>query len=105
MNGKFLYFYGTNGNSTVLVPSDNDVSLPIGYTVTMIVDDFNGNRVYVNNNTGESTAVINAVGQNPGTTNSWDLNSTTNNGKCGVYTLMKVDTNRWMLAGPDIVVD
>lgn len=101
-NGKFLYFNGSNGNSWVYVPSNSDVPLPIGYTVTIVIANFNGNRVYVNNNTGSQNAIIDAVGYNPGNTNYWYLN---NNGQCGVYTLLKVDTDNWMLAGSDIQVD
>ena len=101
-NGKFLHYYGSDGNSWIYVPSESDVSLPIGYTVTIVIDDFNGNYLYINNNTGSQDAVINAVGYSPGTGNYWVVN---NNGQIGVYTLMKVDTDRWVLSGPDIQID
>lgn len=102
-NGKFLYYNGSNGNSWIYVPSENDTSLPIGYTVTVVMDDFGGNRIYVNNDTGNQNATINASGFNYNETNYWQFGAT--NSKCGVYTIMKVDTDRWMLAGPDVTPD
>ena len=101
-NGKFLYYNGSNGNSWIYVPSNSDAALPIGFTVTVVMDEFNGNRIYVNNNTGNQNATINASGFNYNTTNYWKFG---NDGKSGVYTIMKVDTDRWMLAGPDITED
>lgn len=102
-NSKFLYYNGSNGNSTIRIPSNNDVALPIGYTVTVVMDYFNNNRIYVNNNTGSQNATINASGFQDGTSNYWLFGATAD--KCGVYTIMKVDTDRWMLAGPDVTVD
>lgn len=101
-NGKFLYYNGSNGNSWIYVPSNSDDALPIGFTVTVIMDYFNYNRIYVNNNTGSGNATLNASGFQYGTTNTWVFGATAD--KCGVYTIMKVDTDRWMLAGPDVQV-
>lgn len=102
-NGKFLYFYGNNGNSTVRVPQNADKALPIGFTVSIVMEDFNGNTVYVN--TGNDTnngLTINASGfyANIGNNNWWRCGNYDNN--VGIYTLMKVDTNRWILSGPDV---
>ena len=102
-NGKFLHYNGTNGNSWIYVPTNSDVALPIGYTVTIVMDDFNGNRIYVNNDVGPAQANINAVGFAPGTSNYWQLNSSNN--YTAIYTIMKVDTDRWVLSGPDIATD
>ena len=101
-NGKFLYYNGSNGNSWIYIPSNSDVALPIGFTVTVVMDEFNGNRIYVNNNTGSQNATINASGFNYNQTNYWKFGQ---DGKSGIYTIMKVDTDRWMLAGPDITTD
>jgi hypothetical protein len=101
-NGKFLYFNGSNGNSWIYVPSNSDVPLPVGFTVTFVMDNFNSNRVYVNNSTGSQTATINASGFAYNQTNYWVCGNT---GNCGVFTIMKVDTDRWMIAGPDVQVD
>jgi hypothetical protein len=101
-NGKFLYYNGSNGNSWIYCPSNSDTALPIGFTVTVVMDNFNGNRIYVNNNTGSQNATINASGFDYNQTNYWKFGQ---DGKSGVYTIMKVDTDRWMLAGPDITVD
>jgi hypothetical protein len=103
MNGKFLHYNGGDGNSWIYVPGNADVPLPIGFVVTIVMDDFSGSRIYVNNEAGNNyDAHINAVGFSPNTTNYWVIGT---NGNTGVYTLMKVDTDRWILSGPDVQVD
>lgn len=104
-NGKFLHFYGSNGNSTVRIPNNSAVSLPIGFTVTLILDDFNSNSVYVNTGGDTSNGLrIAAVGftQNYYNANWWRLGA---NGDTAIFTIMKVDTNRWVLSGPNILDD
>lgn len=101
-NGKFLYYKGSDGNAWIYCPSNSDAALPIGFTVTVVMDDFNGNRIYVNNNTGNQAATVNASGFDYNQTNYWKFGQ---DGKNGIYTIMKVDTDRWMLAGPDITTD
>jgi hypothetical protein len=106
-NGKFLYF-GSNtgaGSSTVRVPQNFDQQLPIGYTVTMVIDDFNSSWVYVNTGGDTSNNLhISAVGfsQTYSNNNWWAIGI---DGKVGIYSLMKVDTNRWVLSGPSVQDD
>ena len=105
-NGKFIYFYGSDGNSTVRVPQNSDVALPIGYTVSLILDDFNSATVYVNtNNDTNNDLHIGAVGFSATYSNNnyWRCGSYDNT--VGIYTLMKVDTNRWILSGPNVQDD
>ncbi|CAB4129148.1 Collagen triple helix repeat [uncultured Caudovirales phage] len=102
-NGQFLHFNGSNGNMTIRVPHTTDVLLQIGFIVTIVMDDFGGNIVYINNDYGTDTATINAVGFAPGTTGYWRIGAAGN--VTGIYTLMKVDTDRWILSGPDVQVD
>ena len=103
MNGKFLHYNGNQGNSWIYVPGNTDVPLPIGFIVTIILDDYSGNQVYINNATGNSyDANINAVGFGANISNYWYIGG---NGNTGVYTLLKVDTNRWVLSGPEITND
>ena len=103
MNGKFLYF-ANNPNSyssTIILPVNNDVALPIGFTVTVVMGNFNGSSVYVNNNyNGDVQILVN--GNNNFGTYTWGFGG---DGNAGVYTIMKVDTNVWMLAGPNVWVD
>jgi hypothetical protein len=104
-NGKFLYFYGSNGSSTVRVLQNADRPLPIGFTVSLILDDFNGNTVYVNTSGDTNTGLhIGTVGfaANYSNYNWWRIGG---DGNTGIYTLMKVDTNRWILSGPNVQDD
>ena len=103
MNGKFLYYDNSNNNSNtwLYIPSNADVELPIGFTVTVIVGNLNGYSIYVNNN-GNSDVVIYHAGSSDGVNSYWMFAS---DGYPGIYTIMKVDTNTWMLAGPNIQVD
>lgn len=100
-NGKFLYYNGGNGNSTIRTPSNANSPLPIGFTTTFVVGNFDGNRVYVNSD-GNGDVTIYAAGQDIFNTNWWYC---AGNGNAGVYTIMKIDTDTWMLAGPAITWD
>jgi len=104
MNGKFRYYANNPGgfNSTIRVPTNADTPLPIGFTLTIVMGDFNNSRVYVNNDGNSDVQILVAGSDNFGT-NYWQCNANTS--AAGVYTIMKVDTNTWMLAGPDITVD
>ena len=104
MYGKFRYFANNPDafNSTLYIPLDADVPLPIGYTLTVVIGDFNNSRVYVNND-GNSDVKILASGSDNFSNDYWQFNA--NTGAAGIYTIMKVDTDTWMLAGPDITVD
>lgn len=103
MNGKFIYF-GDNPNynsSTIRIPANYDTALPIGYTVTAITNQFSSQSVYVNND-GNGDVQILANG-NSNTGNYWW--GFAGDGVPGIYTIMKVDTNVWMLAGPNVWTD
>jgi hypothetical protein len=104
MNGKFIYYADNPGgfNSTIRVPTNADTPLPIGFTLTIVMGDFNNSRIYVNND-GNSDVQILVAGSDNFSNNYWQCNANTS--AAGVYTIMKVDTNTWMLAGPDITVD
>lgn len=103
MNGKFLYFANNpnNWSSTIYLPPNANVALPIGFTVTVVMGDFNGQSIYVNND-GNSDVQILANGNNSTGNWWWGFGG---DGTAGVYTIMKVDTNVWMLAGPNVWVD
>ena len=107
-NGKFIYFSGNingNGYSTIRIPQNYDRALPIGYTVTLVLDEFDGYNVYVNTgNDTDNGLHIGAVGFDQYYTNNnyWRIGDDANT---GIYTIMKVDTNRWILSGPSIADD
>lgn len=98
--GRFIHYYGEDGNSDLYVPSHYETALPIGFAATIVLDAFDGNRVYVYSNNSDVTIV--ASGQNIFNTRYWYIGG---NGNAGIYTLLKVATNRWFLAGPEITFD
>lgn len=103
MNGKFIYF-GDNPNgwsSTIKLPHNNNTSLPIGFTVTVAMNQFSSQTVYVNNDSNGDVQIL-ASGNSSTGTWYWKFGG---DGTPGVYTIMKVDTNTWMLAGPNVQVD
>jgi hypothetical protein len=104
MNGKFRYYANNPGglNSTIYIPTNANTPLPIGFTLTVVMGDFNGSRVYVNNDDNSDVQILVSGNDNFGV-NYWQFNANTN--AAGVYTIMKVDTDTWMLAGPDITID
>lgn len=106
MNGKFIYFYGpfSGQNTQIIIPPNATTALPIGFTLTLAVGEYS-QPIYVNNDfniVGDLGIKILASGNSSFTTNYWVL---AGDGNAGVYTIMKVDTNTWMLAGPNIQID
>ena len=106
-NGKFIYFNDNPDgyNTSVYLPINSEIALPIGYTVTLVIGDFNYSIVYVEANGGNSDIEILASGNDSYGTNWWALGNSGPNNTPGIYTLIKIDTNRWMVAGPDIWKD
>ena len=104
MNGKFRYYADNpNGyNSTIRVPTNANTPLPIGFTLTVVMGDFNNCKIYVNND-GNSDVQFIVSGNDSFDTNYWQFNASTN--AAGVYTIMKVDTDTWLLSGPDVTID
>jgi hypothetical protein len=108
-NGKFIYYSGGESGSTLVVPNNSTTPLPIGYTVSLVVDNFNNGYIYVNTDGDVSNGlIINAAGYSynfggaSGNHNDWRI-SGGSGGNTEIYTLLKVDTNRWILSGPSIV--
>lgn len=95
--GKFIHFRGADGTKDVIVPAHYDNPLPIGYTVSLILDEFNNNRVFIYGQ--QNDPIIIANGQSIYNTNDWYIGGS---GNAGIYTLMKIETNRWILSGPEI---
>jgi len=104
MNGKFRYYADNPGgyNSTIRVPTNANVPLPIGFTLTVVMGDFGNSRIYVNND-GNSDVQFIVSGNDSFDTNYWQFNAGTS--AAGVYTIMKVDTDTWLLSGPDVTID
>lgn len=103
--GQFIRVNFWNGNQSIYVPTNADVPFEIGTVITIIADDVNGNnsRIYLYSDGGYQNPEITGVGHNSNSIPDWwELNNTDNNGKTGLYTLMKVDTDRWVLTGPDL---
>lgn len=103
--GTFIRVNFYNGNQTIYVPTNADVPFEIGTVITIIADEVFGNsdRIYIYSGDGYQQPEIIGVGYNSDSPPDWwILNNNTNNNKTGIYTLMKIDTDRWVLAGPDL---
>jgi hypothetical protein len=103
--GKFVRVNFINGNQDIYVPGNSDVPFDIGTVITIIADDINdnNNQIYLYSEGGYQQPEITGVGFNSGSpADWWVLNGNTNSSKTGIYTLMKVDTDRWVLSGTDI---
>jgi hypothetical protein len=100
--GTQVYFDGHSGGYScwVYVPASYDVDFPIGSAITLVVGYNDGSYVYVNTD-GNSDVTIMANGFNATINNNswWRI---AGDGNTGVYTLLKVDTDRWVLSGPNI---
>jgi hypothetical protein len=106
MNGKFIYYYSpfSGQSSNIIIPANAATPLPIGFTLTVVVGEYNGQTVYVNNafnEIGDLGVKILVSGTTEFATNYWMFDS----GAAGIYTIMKIDTDTWMLAGPGISID
>jgi hypothetical protein len=99
MNGKFIYYNNptTELSSTILIPGNDTVALPIGFTVTLVVADFNGYEIFVINDAVDDVTIFSSG--TDAVSDYWVFGGGGNN---GIYTIMKVDTDTWILAGPDV---
>lgn len=95
--GRFIHYRGEDGYSDLYVPSHYENPLPVGFAVTIVVDQFDGNRVNIYSNNDQVTII--ASGQSIFNTRYWYIGGA---GNAGVYTLLKIEPNRWVLTGPEI---
>jgi hypothetical protein len=89
-------------NSTVYVPINADVPLPIGYAVTLVSGDSGNNYLRVVNGpvlVYVSGQDVNPIGNSGGTDAHNDYATLL---KYSMYALLKVDTDTWILSGPGI---
>jgi hypothetical protein len=104
MNGKFIYYNNSTNydNETIYIPSNASTALPIGYTVTVVLGDFNNQVIFVNGGEDPDVSIL-VSGNNVYDNTFWKFGGVDNTP--GIYTIMKIDTNTWMLAGPNVQVD
>ena len=103
--GTFIRVNFDNDDQNIYVPLNVDVPFEIGTVITIIADDINDNgySIFLRSEDGFQDPVIIGVGfASDSPPDWWELNGTTNNNKTGIYTLMKIDTDRWVIAGPDL---
>ena len=78
--------------------STSSLNLPIGFTFTIITDQNEpGSWVYINANDTNLTEVS-AVGVGS-SDYGYDISNNT------MVTVMKIDSNRWIISGPGIQID
>jgi len=103
--GQFIRVTNYYGNQEIYVPLNADVPFEIGTVITIIYDPLfeNADRIYLYSDDGFQDPVIVGAGFSADTPPDWwQLNGNTNSDKMGIYTLMKIDTDRWVIAGPDL---
>jgi hypothetical protein len=96
--GKHAYFTYDGNWDAIFLPDDASLNLPIGFTFTIITDQNEpGSWVYINAN-DTSLTELSAVGV--GSNDSgYDISNNT------MVTVMKIDSNRWIISGPGIQID
>jgi hypothetical protein len=95
-NGKHIYIYGGNNYwDAVFIPDDGSLNLPIGFTFNIITDY--DTYVYVNANDSNITNLsVVSVNYTP---YGYDIPPNT------MVTMMKIDSNRWIMSGYGITQD
>jgi len=100
-NGKHIFHPGSG--YIIYVPTNQELALPIGYTVTLITRDDGGlyiqtNNYYDSETDQEYSVSIVGVGTDQ-QSGYWRMPQRS------IATLIKVDTNQWYLSGPGIEND
>lgn len=96
-NGKHLYFSPDSNWDAIFLPADSELNLPIGFTFTIVTDQFMFPFVYINaNDTNATYFTAVSLGQS---NNGYDIGENT------MATVMKIDANRWIISGYGITVD
>ena len=101
--GKHILLNVYNGSSDIYVPCHGDDPLPIGSVITLVLNEpADNNGVYViGNDNGGETVYIRAIGSDNYTNRYWFIGG---DNVQGLYTLMKIDNNVWILSGSTIEI-
>lgn len=97
--GRHILLEDDTVNSWFYIPSYEVIDLPIGTVFTIVIIN-KQNNVFVGWY-GGTQPTVHASGQT-GSGPNWELAS---NGNDGTYTIMKVQQNRWIINGPDVVAN
>jgi hypothetical protein len=96
--GRHLYFTYDGLWDAVFIPDDASLNLPIGFTFTIVTDDNEpGQWIYINAN-DENLTYVTAVGLDYSSI-GYDLSGNT------LVTVMKIDSNRWIISGSGVFRD
>ena len=96
--GRHLYFTYDGNWDAIFLPDDASLNLPIGFTFTIVTDDNEpGQWIYINAN-DENLTYVTAVGLDYNSI-GYDLSGNT------LVTVMKIDSNRWIISGPGVFRD
>jgi hypothetical protein len=97
--GRHILLEDDSTTSYFYIPSYDLIDLPIGTVFTIVIIN-KQNNVYVDWY-GGTQPTVHASGQT-GSGPNWELASDDND---GTYTIMKVQQNRWIINGPDVVAN
>jgi hypothetical protein len=96
-NGKHVYFTYDGNWDAIFLPEDSSLNLPIGFTFTIVTDEMMGSFLYLQANDTEITRLT-AVGL--GQSNyGYDV------AQNSMTTVMKIDSNRWIVSGYGLAID
>jgi hypothetical protein len=99
--GGHILVKGDSGNSTIYIPSHLQDPLPIGMVVTIVLDQMiDNNIVYIEGASNiDGDVYIRPVGSDIYQNRYWTIGG---DNVQGLYTLMKIEKNVWILSGATI---
>lgn len=99
--GGHIKVKGNTGSSTIYVPTHEQNPLPIGMVVTIVLDEMiDSNTVYITGNSSiDGDVYIRPVGSDVYDNRYWSIGG---DNVQGLYTLMKIEKNVWILSGATI---
>jgi len=103
--GTQIYFNNIYGgyNCWVYVPASYDVNFPIGSEITLVIGNTDGSTVYVNTQNNSDVRILaNGFNANYNNHSFWRIGGDSN---AGVYKLLKIETDLWVLTGPNVQDD
>jgi hypothetical protein len=96
-NGKHIYFTYDGWWDAIFLPTDDALNLPIGFTFTIVTDEMMGSFLYLQaDDTDVTRLTLVGFGQS---NNGYDIGQNT------MATVMKIDSNRWIVSGYGITED
>ena len=98
--GKTIYTGITANSGSIIIPSDNTVTFPIGTTI-VIINPFTYS-CNIGNNSGNTSATLYVAGNSYPRGNGLGISGAVQLGSTGMASLMKVSANIWYISGAGV---